>query len=87
MQCEEEQIFLDRLQGSARDYLIQCVRYALAECGEQADRSMILLYIAQEYQCFAWQQESRYGAIELGRKLIQEVDLELVTPEPNALSR
>ena len=87
LQCEEEQIFLDRLQGSARDYLIQCVRYALAECGEQADRSMILLYIAQEYQCFAWQQESRYGAIELGRKLIQEVDLELVTLESNALSR
>jgi hypothetical protein len=87
LQCEDEQIFLDRLQGSARDYLVQCVRYALAECGDQDDRSVILLYVAQEYQRFVWQQENQYASFELGRKLIQEVDLEGLRQESNALSR
>jgi hypothetical protein len=74
LQCEDI-VFLDRLQGQARTYLIQCIQYALAELPEGEDPASVLQYIAQEYRRFAEQQESPYGTIELGRKLVQEVML------------
>jgi hypothetical protein len=72
LQCEDL-ILIDRLEGEIRDNLIRCIERALMESGGH-DWNTVLRGIAQEYQGFVWQQENDYGLIELGQKLVWEVE-------------
>jgi hypothetical protein len=73
LQCRDL-ILIDRLEGEVRQNLIRCIERALIEAGGQSDWNTVLRGIAQEYQGFVWQQENDYGLIELGQKLVSEVE-------------